>query len=104
MANTIKMLEITPKQQDLKILMNHGTEEPAAYDYYLQGQGYLQQYQIPENIENAILLFNRALQKDQNYGLAYAGLGESYWRKYEHTQDSQWVKQASDSVLACDSQ
>jgi tetratricopeptide (TPR) repeat protein/TolB-like protein/tRNA A-37 threonylcarbamoyl transferase component Bud32 len=94
-ANTIKMLEISPRQEDLKVLLNHGTEEPAAYDYYLQGQGYLFQYQIPENVENAILLFNRALQKDQNYGLAYAGLGEAYWRKYEHTQDSQWVKQAS---------
>jgi tetratricopeptide (TPR) repeat protein/tRNA A-37 threonylcarbamoyl transferase component Bud32 len=94
-ASALKMLEISPQQQDLKILASHGTEEPAAYDFYLQGRGYLQQFQIPENIENAILLFNRALQKDQHYGLAYAGLGESYWRKYEHTQDRQWVQQAS---------
>jgi eukaryotic-like serine/threonine-protein kinase len=45
----------------------------------------------PENIDQAITVFNRALEKDPHYALAFAGLGEAYGYKYYYTKNSAWV-------------
>jgi eukaryotic-like serine/threonine-protein kinase len=55
----------------------HDTE-PAAYEFYLHGRGYLEQYQNPENIDKAIHEFEQALKVDEKYAPAYAGLGRAY--------------------------
>ena len=88
------MLELGP--QEKRALAAHGTTEPAAYDFYLQGRGYLQDYVKLENVENAIALFQRALEKDPAFASADAGLGEAYWRKYQLTHDSHWADAATE--------
>src|SRR5262249_36778769 len=75
-------------------LSQHGTQVSAAYELYLQGRGYLAQYQKPLNVDTAIELFNRALALDSKYPLAYAGLGAAYWQKYETSREQAWVPQA----------
>jgi serine/threonine protein kinase/tetratricopeptide (TPR) repeat protein len=97
--SVLRALQVGLRPEEQKLLAQHGTNQPAAYDYYLQGWGYLQDFLKPENIESAIAEFKRALQTDPNYALAYAGLGEAYWRKYEHTKQGEWVKRAK---TACD--
>ena len=82
-ATNMLNLELGPQQRNL--LTEHGTTQPAAYDLYLRGRGYLQDYARPEAIETAIADFSSAVERDPNFSLAYAGLGESYWHKYEHT-------------------
>jgi len=94
----LNMLEPELQNQDRPTVVNHGTTEPAAYDFYLRGRGYLQEYQDPERVDSAIAVFNHALERDPNYALAYAGLGQAYWHKYEETHDQNWVAKAS---LAC---
>ncbi|MFB3916217.1 MAG: protein kinase [Terriglobales bacterium] len=74
------------------------TAVPAAYHAYLQGRGYLQDYQKQENLSLAIESFNRALRYDSSYALAYAGLGEAHWHKYEEMSDPAEI---SDATLAC---
>jgi eukaryotic-like serine/threonine-protein kinase len=59
--------------------------KPQAYEHYLRGVGYLQEYHKTENIQSAIAEFNLALQIDPNYALAYAGTGEAYWLDYEES-------------------
>ena len=88
-------LELRP--QERTTLFAHGTQEPAAYDYYLRGRGYLQEYERPENLESAITVFRNALKTDPNYALAYAGLGEAYLHRSEHSDDSSLVTQAQES-------
>jgi serine/threonine-protein kinase len=80
-------LELELQPQEKRALQAHGTTEPAAYDFYLQGRGYLQDYVKLENVENAINVFNQALKKDPGFAAANAGLGEAYWRKYQLTHD-----------------
>jgi serine/threonine protein kinase/tetratricopeptide (TPR) repeat protein len=92
--SVVKTLELDLQPQERQLLVAHGTSEPAAYDYYLEGRGYLQESQKPENVESAITLFDHALEKDPKYALAYSGLGEAYWRKYEVTHEKQWADQA----------
>ena len=87
-ANSLE-LQLEPKEK--RSLASHGTTEPAAFDFYIQGRGYLQDYVVPEKLENAIILFGRALEKDPNYPAATAGLGEAYWQKFRLTHDHQWA-------------
>jgi serine/threonine protein kinase/Flp pilus assembly protein TadD len=90
-------LELQLQPQEKRALQAHGTTEPAAYDFYLQGRGYLQDYVKSENVENAIKVFNFALKKDPGFAAANAGLGEAYWRKYELTHDKQWAHAATEN-------
>jgi tetratricopeptide (TPR) repeat protein len=48
----------------------------------------------PENVENAIKVFNFALKKDPAFAAANAGLGEAYWRKYRLTHGNEWANAA----------
>jgi tetratricopeptide (TPR) repeat protein/tRNA A-37 threonylcarbamoyl transferase component Bud32 len=93
-ASVLRNLEIELQPRERSALAARGTQQPVAYDYYLRGRGYLQDYHRPENIENAIAAFKQALENDTQYPLAYAGVGEAYWHKYQLTRDPQWVRQA----------
>jgi len=90
----VETLEIHLQPSEKQALTSHGTTQPAAYDYYLQGRGYLQDFIKLENVESAITVFQRALDKDPQYALAYAGMGEAYWRKYELRREEEWARQA----------
>ena len=92
--NVAASLELQLEPQEKRSLATHGTTEPAAFDFYIQGRGYLQDYVVPEKVENAITLFGRALERDPNYAAATAGLGEAYWRKFQLTHDHEWVDAA----------
>jgi eukaryotic-like serine/threonine-protein kinase len=91
----LDMLGLELRKQDRAAMANHGTVEPAAYDYYLRGRGYLQDYHKPESVDSAIVVLSHALERDPSYALAYAGLGQAYWYKYEETHDQSWVGRAS---------
>jgi len=74
--------------------------KPAAYDFYLRGRGYLEDYKSQDNIDNAIAEFQRAIAVDQNYAPAYAAMGLAYntgfvWKN----RDKDWVDKAK---TACD--
>src|SRR5262249_43669515 len=49
-----------------------------AYQLYLKGRYSNQQQK--EEFDKAIEYFNKAIEKDHNYALAYVGLSEVYWR------------------------
>jgi serine/threonine-protein kinase len=97
--SVVRAMEFDLQPQEKQLLAAHGTSEPAAYDYYLEGRGYIQEFQKPENLNSAITVFHRALEKDPQYSLAYAGLGEAYWRKYKVTHEKQW---ADDAQRSCE--
>ena len=91
--SVIKVLDLELQGKDRQALAARQTDAPAAFDYYLRGRGYLQDPK-PENLNNAVAVFTHALEQDPNYSLAYAGLGEAYWQKYELTGDRAWVERA----------
>ncbi len=97
--SVVNMLGLQLRVSDRHALVAYGTREPAAYDYYLRGLGYLQDFHKPENVSSAIALFNRALEHDPSYALAYAGLGEAYSARYYATYEREWMDQA---MQACE--
>ncbi len=70
------------------------TVQPAAYDYYIQGRGYLQDYQNLKSIESAVAVFSEALKLQPDYAPAHAGLGDANWNRYKLTSDRQWLAPA----------
>ena len=87
--------QINPEQRNQ--LAARPDTKPAAYEAYVRGRGYLQEYEKPENIDNAIAEFNQALKIDPNYAPAYAGLGEAYWIGYQQPMNrgNEWLSKAS---------
>ena len=92
--SVVKALDLELEPQERNALSDHGTLRPAAYDFYLQGKGYLKDYQKPESIDSAISVFTKALEQDPEYGLAHAGLGEAFWGKYRQTHDASYIEKA----------
>ena len=90
----LRLMGISLKASERDVMGMHGTPIPSAFDFYLQGRGYLLNYDRIENIDRSIAIFRRALEIDSRYALAYAGLGEAHWRKYEATQNTVWVDAA----------
>ena len=95
-----EMLGMDTRASSLGEHYPHGTQVAGAYDYYIQGRGYLQNYDREENLNSAIQVFQRALELDKNYALAHAGLGEAYWQKYRLNKLPQWLGQSRDSCHA----
>jgi serine/threonine-protein kinase len=90
----VRMLAFTLRPDERAALNGNETAQPGAYDFYLQGRGYLLNFDRIENLDNAITVFRKALESDPRYALAYAGLGEAYWRKQELTTSAVWVEPA----------
>jgi serine/threonine-protein kinase len=97
---TVDLLDIKLSSEAMQTLSLGGTTTPSAYDLYTQGKGYLQRYEVPQNVDTAISLFKSALEKDHRYALAQAGLGEAYWEKYEQTKDAKGAEEARKSANA----
>ncbi len=94
-----EVLELLPNRirpEERRALAAPPDTKPAAYDAYIRGRGYLQEYEKPENIDSAIAEFERAIQIDPNYAPAYANLGEAYWMGYQQlNKGKDWLTKAS---------
>src|ERR1700722_9388211 len=95
-----RMLELQLSASNASSLTAHGTTVLTAYDFYVQGIGYLQRYERSENIETSIGLFQRAIKEDPSYAQAQAALAQAYWYKYNATKDTHWAEAAKTSVKA----
>jgi eukaryotic-like serine/threonine-protein kinase len=72
------------------------TDEPFALRSH--AQAYLERWDVPDNLDRAITILNRALELDQAYAPAYASLTFAYFEKNRINPDPQWVKQAEQSA------
>src|SRR6266478_918651 len=80
------------RQQSLR---GRPATKPAAYDFYLRGRGYLEDYQHPDNIESAIAQFEQAIGVDQNYAPAYAAMGLAYTTGFQwNNRGKDWLDKA----------
>ncbi len=95
-SETLDMLptRIGPEERQ-KLTVRQDTQ-PAAYQAYIQGRGYLLEFSKPEDIDNAIAEFSQAIKIDPNYGLGYAELGRTYLAGFKKfAKDNTWIEQAS---------
>jgi serine/threonine-protein kinase len=88
------MMEVELIPEDRRQASVGASSRPDAYQYYVRGRGYLLDYANPDNLHSAITLFKTAIDKDPQFALAYAALGEAYWRQFQQNKDAGSIPQA----------
>jgi TolB-like protein/Flp pilus assembly protein TadD len=69
-------VKLTSGEQE-QVVLKH-TDNVAAYDAFLQGREHYVR-RTPDDFAEAIRYFEKAIELDPNYGLAYAALALTYW-------------------------
>jgi TolB-like protein/DNA-binding winged helix-turn-helix (wHTH) protein/Flp pilus assembly protein TadD len=72
--------KLTPQEQAR--LARTQSVDPQAYELYLKGR-YLLTKRTDDSVLKSIDYFQQAIQRDPNYALAYAALGEAYIASYD---------------------
>ena len=70
-------LNISFNKTDIKNFVSDRTYNSDAYLLYMQGR-YALNKRTQSSMEEAIFFFNKALQEDSNFALAYSGIGDTY--------------------------
>ena len=94
---------VTPAEQEQ--IDKKPTDNLLAYDYYLQGLDLLYG-RTREGIEQAIQLFEKAIELDPQFSLAYANVAISYYFLDEYQKQKQYTEQINtyaDKALLYDS-
>jgi serine/threonine-protein kinase len=88
------MLNVELKPANIEYLTAGKTGNAQAYELYLEGLGNYVNSDKAKNLDNAIELFNRAINLDSSFARAYAGLGTALLYKYKKTKELQYIEQA----------
>jgi len=89
-------LRITLTPQEEKTIARKPTENALAYDFYLRGRSYARR----ENVDYALQMFERAVELDPNFALAYAAIAHQCGMIYEiREQSPKWIERG---LAACD--
>lgn len=94
----LRMLHIEMNPQMNNSLAQNQAAGSEAYKLYLKGLSDLRGYDNTVDLDRAIEQFQQATEADPEFALAYAGLGEAYWRKYETTGTVEMVKEAEKAL------
>ena len=85
---------ITQQQDSIQKRQSHNAE---AYDFYLRGRRFYLQYSN-RGIALALQMFEKAIEADKNYALAYAGLADGFIYKYQHIKRTQSIIDRADEM------
>jgi adenylate cyclase len=86
--NIVQALELKLTIKEKNELEKMKTKDVQAYDYYIRGRDYFHQAH-KDKILPSIQLFKKAIQKDENYALAFTGLADSYSLNYMYYDKSE---------------
>ncbi len=73
--NIVKALRVVLSDEESRAIEKAPTENVEAYDYYLRGRQFFHQFRRT-GIQFARRMFERAIEVDPNYALAYAGVAD----------------------------
>ena len=80
-------LDIQPQSADLRGIQTIQTKDVEAYEYYLRGRRFYFQFSV-QSVGFAIQMFEKAIQLDNHYALAFSGLSLCYSYLYLHSANS----------------
>jgi adenylate cyclase len=98
-------LEMTLSPKERRAIQNVATSNARAYDFYLRGRSYMYT-RTRHDFENAIRMFQQAIDLDAMYALAYAGMADAYSHMYRYAdgsrENAEKAGQASEKAIALD--
>ena len=81
-------LDITLLEPERQTLAYTPTGNTQAYEYYLRGKEYIYRgYSTENNLRTAIQMYEKAIELDPEFALAYAELSRAHVRMYWHRHD-----------------
>jgi non-specific serine/threonine protein kinase len=97
-------LDITLVERERRALRSRPTENMEAYNYFLQGNEYWHRVYLESGLRIAIRMYEKAVELDPKFALAYARLSwchaQMYWEYYDHTLERlEMAKKAVDRAL-----
>jgi len=97
-------LDITLLEPERRALESRPTENMEAYDYYLRGKEYYHRSLLENDFRIAIRMYEKAVELDPTFALAYAKLSsvhvDMYWEYYDRSkQRLAMAKQAVDRAF-----
>ncbi|HXV74764.1 MAG TPA: protein kinase [Candidatus Polarisedimenticolaceae bacterium] len=103
--NIVRALEVTLSPKERRAIQNVATRDVRAYDFYLRGRKYFYEFDR-RNWELARQMFERAIELDPSYALAYAGIADCWSFLFMYSGSSererQFAEQASAKALELD--
>jgi Flp pilus assembly protein TadD/TolB-like protein len=90
LEQTASMLRLQMAAGSLQPLQIRDAPAPGAYEFYEEGRGYLLR-RTPEDVDQAINLLVKAVEKDPSFALAKASLAFAYEQKYRDTKEARWL-------------
>jgi serine/threonine-protein kinase len=90
----LRMLELQLKSPANTADSRQATQNNSAMDAYLRGLGYSNRTDQPENIDNAIVAFQQAIDSDSGFAQAYAHIGQAYIEKFKMSRQAQATEAA----------
>jgi len=97
-------LDITLVERERQALQSMPTKNMEAYDYFLRGNEYRHRSELENDFKIAIQMYERAVELDPKFALAYAQLSRThanmYWEYYDRTEQRlAMAKKAVDRAL-----
>jgi serine/threonine protein kinase/tetratricopeptide (TPR) repeat protein/TolB-like protein len=96
-TSILKVLKLKPNVQE-RTRAASPTSNKDAYDHYLQGRYITSLHADGSGIRTAIELYERAIQKDSRFALAYVGLSDACRSMYRQTNEPAWVHKALENA------
>lgn len=94
-SETLDMLPAHINADERRKLAVRQDTQPAAYEAYIRGRGYLAELNKPEDVDNAIAEFTQAVKIDPSYALGYAALGDAYREGFQYYfRGNDWIDKA----------
>ena len=98
-------LEMTLSPKERRAIQSVASSNAKAYDFYLRGRSYMHT-KTRHDFENAIRMFQQAIDLDAKYALAYAGIADAYSLMFQHSaisrKNAEKAKEASEKAIALD--
>jgi non-specific serine/threonine protein kinase len=97
-------LDVTLLEPERRALASRPTENMEAYDYYLRGNDYLLRSYLENDWRIAMQMYEKAIELDATFALAYAQLSRAYswmyWHYYDRSDERlAMAKQAVDKAF-----
>ena len=84
-------LDITLLEPERRVLASAPTQNPEAYDYYLRGNEYYHRSRVRNDFIIAIQMYEKAVELDPTFVLAYARLSgvhtDMYWEYFDRSEE-----------------
>jgi len=93
-SQLVTALDVKASSEEMARAAERPTDNEDAYDLYLRGRQAFRGPNAFKAPQTAIDYFQRAIQKDPGFALAYTGLADASLQMYVNTKDSFWAQKA----------